>query len=137
MNARGGYAFLVEMTAVILFFALAATAVITLFVGADKRAKEAAALSGAVLAASSAAELVRTSASPEADFSARYGATQAEGGYEAWLDPSFLPGGLQEYILRLECGRAGGMCEMTVSVMEKDGEELYSLSCARFMGGGS
>jgi len=137
VNARGGYAFLVEMTAVILFFALAATAVITLFVGADKRAGEAAELSGAILAASSAAELVRTSISPEADFTVRYGAVEAEGGYEAWLDPSFLPGGLQEYILRLECERAGGMCEMTVSVREKDGEAIYSLSCARFMGGGA
>jgi len=135
MNARHDYAFLAELTAAALFFALAATVILTLFAGAQKRADEAARLSGAVLAASSAAELVRTSASPGADFMAAYGAAPENGGYEAFLDPSFLPSERMEYVLRLECSEENGLCRMRVAVMFPDGEEIYSLSCASYAGG--
>lgn len=74
----------------------------------------------------SAAEIVRTLKGPAADFTARYGALEAEGGYEAWLDPGFLPGGLMEYILRLECAKENGLFEMTLAVLPPDGEAVYS-----------
>ncbi len=136
MNGRGGgYAFLVELIAVVLFFSLSALVVLTLFLGADQRAREAERLSGAILAAGSAAEIVRTSKDPVADFTAHYGALEAQGGYEAWLDPSFLPGGLMEYILRLECTRKNGLYEMTLAVLLPDGERIYSLTCASYAGG--
>lgn len=131
----GGYAFLIEIMAVILFFAFSATVIITLFVGADRRAKQAEELSGAILAASSAAELVRVSSSPEEDFIDCYGAVEESGGYEGWLDASFLPGSFEEYIIRLECEEQNGLYEMTLSVLYDDGTVIYSLSCVNFTGG--
>lgn len=133
----GGYAFLVEIMAVILFFALSATVIVTLFVTADKRARKATELSGAILAASGAAELMRTSDSPEEDFIERYGAVAVGGGYEAWLDTSFQPGGIEDYILRLDCEEENGLYDMVVSVEYGDGETIYSLGCASFTGGGA
>jgi type II secretory pathway pseudopilin PulG len=133
----GGYAFLVEIMAVILFFALSATVIIALFVSADRRAKAATELSGAILAAGSAAEIVRASDAPEEDFIARYGAAPADGGYEAWLDASFQPGSFQQYILRLDCAQEDGLYEMTVTVERADGEAIYTLDCANYAGGGA
>ncbi len=133
----GGYAFLVEIMAVILFFALSATVIIALFVSADRRAKEAAELSGAILAAGSAAEIVRASDSPEEDFIERYGAAPVDGGYEAWLDASFQPGSFEQYIIRLDCARENGLSEMIVTIGQADGEAIYTLGCASYAGGGT
>lgn len=126
-----------ELAAMILFFALCAAAVLALFAAADRRAQRAEELSGAILAASSAAELVRVSEAPGEDFAACYGAAAVNDGYEAWLDASFQPGDAQEYILRLECEKAGGVYEMTVTVQERDGSAIYALTCASFPGGGA
>ena len=133
----GGYAFLVEIMAVILVFAVSATVVVTLFLAADRRAREAAELSGAITAAVDATEIVRASKDPAADFIGRYNAVEADGGYEAWLDPSFRPGGLEEYLIRLDCVEDGGLYAMTVTVAHEDGEAIYSLACASYPGGGA
>lgn len=131
----GSYAFLIEMMAVILFLALSVGVVLSLFVAADRRSNEAAVLSGAVTAAASAAELVRVSKDPVSAFCMEYGAAECDGGYEAWLDPSFMPFGLEEYRLRLECAEDGGLYGMTVSVLKGDGDGIYSLECASYTGG--
>lgn len=134
-RASGSYAFLIEMMAVILFFALSVGVVLSLFVAADKRSGQAKVLSGAVTAAASAAELVRVSDDPQQAFCLEYGGVECDGGYEAWLDPSFMPFGLEEYRLRLACSETDGLNEMKVSILNYDGDEIYSLECVSYAGG--
>ena len=131
-SGEGG-PFLAELMAVILFLALSSTVILSLFVKADGRSKDALELSGAMNAAMSAAELVRTSEEPAAAFMGEYGGMMEGNTYQCYLDASFMPGGY-DYLLCLDInGEEGGLYEMRVSVMSGD-ETLYSLDCASYAG---
>lgn len=133
--SRGeGAPFLVELMAVILFLALSSSVILSLFVKADARSKDAVKLSGAMSAAMTAAELVRTSGDPVTDFIYEYGAMMDGSTYECYLDASFVKGGY-DYLLCLDVlDKTGGLYRMKVSVREGN-ETIYSLDCASYTGG--
>lgn len=115
--------FLIELVVAIAVFALASSILLQVFVQADALSREAARLSGAILAAENAAEQLRAQpAEEEADFS-------------FWYDLDWQPSGEEEGAYRVLCRPvkretlAGALMEYSVTVLERDGGEvIYSLS---------
>ena len=134
-----GAPFLVELMAVILFFALSATVILTMFIKSSLRSDEAERLSAATTLAADAAELVRVAADPGADFCTRSNGS-GESGFGG--DPDFFQADAGayfqpdsgDYLLRLEVKNENGVFQMSVTILH-NGQALYAIdSIARYTG---
>ncbi len=120
-----GAPFLVELIAVLLFFALSATVILSLFAKASLRSREAERLSAATTLAAGAAELVRVADDPAAAFLAQYGGEGDNGFYQAEANGFFREDGA-EYALTLALANESHIVNMRIAVL-RDGVEIAVL----------
>lgn len=131
-------AFLTEIIIVILFFALSAATVLTLFSQAKKTSDRAEAQSLAMFTAASCAEDLRTAKDMEAALLACYPGILRQGeAYTLPLDHEMLPAQEGEYRLAVnlyeETTPAGILQKAQIAIETDCGEELYALTTANYV----
>ena len=131
-------AFLVEIIIVILFFALSAATVLTLFSHAEKISDRAEEQSLAMFTAASIAEDVRTAQDMEAALLAACpGIQQEEGRYLLALNDEMMPEENGAYRLAVTLTRentgAGILQKADIAILREAGEEVYSLTAAGYV----
>ncbi len=121
--------FLVEMTLVILFFAISASVCVSLFAAGYRQSEKSKALGGAVLVAQSAAECMR--AGDEAALAAAFPALSRTGdGYTCALNEAWQSTDDGLYTLHIQTEEEGGLLRSSILVTTREGEELCRLRTA-------
>ena len=131
-------AFLIEIVIVILFFALSAGTILTLFGYAEKTSRKAEDLTSAMILAQSLAETLRTAEDMEEALLAEYPEMLRDGeDYVQPLDDEMLPASegalwLCVHITREETA-AGILSKAEIAIETALGEGLYTLTAAGYL----
>ena len=127
--------FLMELIVAILFFILAASVCVHLFVKSHTLESESIDLNHAVSAAASVAEILRNEEDPDAFLAQFYSdGVAAENSFSIYYDKNWTPCSSAEaiYTLKLETETANSFLTGKITVLE-DADSLYQLTVKKYL----